>query len=163
VSAPRESALRVREVLETCVYASDLEAAERFYAGVLGLEVLGRVAGRHVFFRLGRGVFLVFDPDATSVAAAHGLPVPTHGARGPGHVAFAVPDAALDGWRERLARLGVAVEAEVAWPRGGRSLYVRDPAGNSVELAAPRIWGLPDEVAGADPAPGTGHSPGMEP
>lgn len=157
------SAPRVREVLETCLYASDLAAAERFYTAVLGLEVLARVEGRHVFFRLGRGVFLVFDPEATSASSAHGLPVPAHGARGPGHVAFAVAEAAIDGWRERLAGLGVAVEAEVAWPRGGRSLYVRDPAGNSVELAEPRIWGLPDDVAGADPAPGTRHPPGAEP
>jgi catechol 2,3-dioxygenase-like lactoylglutathione lyase family enzyme len=157
------SAPRVREVLETCLYARDLAAAERFYADVLGLEVLGRVGGRHVFFRLGRGMFLVFDPDATSVAPGHGVPVPTHGARGPGHVAFAVPGSALDGWRAHLSRLGVSVEAEVAWPRGGRSLYVRDPAGNSVELAAPGIWGLPDEVAGADPAPTPRHSPGTEP
>jgi catechol 2,3-dioxygenase-like lactoylglutathione lyase family enzyme len=142
------TAPRVREVLETCVYADDLAAAERFYVDVLGLEVLSRVERRHVFFRLGRGVFLVFDADATSVANTHGTPVPTHGARGPGHVAFAVPDAELDAWREHLHRAGVPVEAEVAWPRGGRSLYVRDPAGNSVELAAPSIWGLPDDVAG---------------
>jgi catechol 2,3-dioxygenase-like lactoylglutathione lyase family enzyme len=29
-------------------------------------------------------------------------------------------------------------------PRGGRSFYFRDPAGNSLELATPRIWGLPE-------------------
>jgi catechol 2,3-dioxygenase-like lactoylglutathione lyase family enzyme len=53
-----------------------------------------------------------------------------------------VPAASLDAWRGHLAACGVVVEKEVAWPRGGRSLYVRDPAGNSVELASPRIWGL---------------------
>jgi catechol 2,3-dioxygenase-like lactoylglutathione lyase family enzyme len=153
MTAPGHGAPRVREILETCLYASDLAAAERFYVDVLGLDVMARVAGRHVFFRLGRGVFLVFDPAATSVPAEHGTRVPTHGAHGPGHVAFAVADAALDGWRAHLARRGVVIEAEVAWPRGGRSLYVRDPAGNSVELATPAIWGLPDDLAGADPAP----------
>jgi catechol 2,3-dioxygenase-like lactoylglutathione lyase family enzyme len=55
-------------------------------------------------------------------------------------VAFAVPEAELDAWRARLARHGVPVESEVRWPRGGRSLYVRDPAGNSVELAGESIW-----------------------
>ncbi|MGN6582964.1 MAG: glyoxalase/bleomycin resistance/extradiol dioxygenase family protein, partial [Rhizobiaceae bacterium] len=25
---------------------------------------------------------------------------------------------------------------------GGRSIYFRDPAGNSIEFAEPRIWGL---------------------
>ena len=37
---------------------------------------------------------------------------------------------------------GVDIETEVEWPGGGRSIYVRDPAGNSVELASSTIWGL---------------------
>jgi hypothetical protein len=36
----------------------------------------------------------------------------------------------------------VAIEADFEWPKGGRSIYFRDPAGNSVEFAEPRIWGL---------------------
>ncbi|AHG91932.1 Glyoxalase-like domain protein [Gemmatirosa kalamazoonensis] len=131
--------MNVRGVLETCVYASDLDAAERFYADVIGLEAFARVAGRHVFFRCGGGVFLVFNPDATTAATGD---VPPHGARGAGHVAFAAPERELDAWRARLTERGVPVEAEVRWPRGGRSLYVRDPAGNSVELATPAIWNL---------------------
>ena len=131
-------------VLETCLYAADLAATERFYGDALGLEAFAREAGRHVFFRCGAGVLLVFDPARTAAAAGHvgGVPIPPHGATGAGHVAFAVPEAELDAWRERLAAHGIAIEAEVAWPRGGRSLYVRDPAGNSVELAPARIWGF---------------------
>lgn len=130
-------------VLETCLYAPDLAAAERFYGEVLGLERFAREEGRHAFFRCGAGVLLVFDPRRTSTAAGAvgGVPVPSHGATGAGHVAFAVDEASLPAWRERLAAHGVAIEAEIAWPRGGRSLYVRDPAGNSVELAPARIWG----------------------
>ncbi|TIR45476.1 MAG: glyoxalase/bleomycin resistance/extradiol dioxygenase family protein, partial [Mesorhizobium sp.] len=26
--------------------------------------------------------------------------------------------------------------------QGGRSIYIRDPSGNSIEFAEPRIWGL---------------------
>jgi hypothetical protein len=33
------------------------------------------------------------------------------------------------------------VEREVGWPDGSSSLYVCDPAGNSVELAPPSLWG----------------------
>lgn len=133
---------KIRGVLETCVYASDLEAVERFYGAVLGLEVFARQAGRHVFFRCGKGVFLVFDPDATIGATpSH---VPTHGSRGPGHMAFAVQEGELEAWRARLERGGVSIETEVSWPQGGRSLYVRDPAGNSIEFATPRIWGIPE-------------------
>lgn len=138
--------MTVGGVLETCLYAADLAAAEAFYTSALGLEVLARAEGRHVFFRCGAGVFLVFDPRRTAAAPTRvgGSPVPPHGAAGPGHVAFAVPAAELDAWRARLAERGVAVESEVRWPRGGASLYLRDPAGNVVELASPAIWGLPE-------------------
>ncbi len=136
----------VSGVLETCLYAADLAEAEAFYTSVIGLEVLARAEGRHVFFRCGTGVFLVFDPARTSAEQTYvgGRPVPVHGARGPGHVAFSVSEKEMAAWKERLARLGVAVESEVEWPRGGSSLYLRDPAGNVVELATPALWGLPD-------------------
>ncbi|MGH7644421.1 MAG: VOC family protein [Gemmatimonadales bacterium] len=126
------------------MYATDLPAAERFYSTVLDLEAFARVPGRHVFFRCGRGVLLVFNPHEPMRSGGE---TPPHGAEGPGHLAFAGPEDALPAWRERLARAGVAIEAEVLWPRGGRSLYVRDPAGNSVELASPAIWGIPEEEA----------------
>jgi catechol 2,3-dioxygenase-like lactoylglutathione lyase family enzyme len=141
----RTGFVRPDGVLETCVYAGDLDAAERFYGGVLGLEAFAREPGRHVFFRCGGAVFLVFDPARTRSAPGQvgGVPIPAHGATGAGHVAFAVPASDLPAWRRRLAERGVPVEAEVAWPRGGHSLYVRDPAGNSVELASRDVWGLP--------------------
>jgi catechol 2,3-dioxygenase-like lactoylglutathione lyase family enzyme len=130
-------------VLETSLYAADLAAARRFYAEVLGLPLIAAEAGRHVFFRCGEGVLLVFDPEATASPGRTGpAEVPAHGACGPGHVAFAVREADLPAWRERLEACGVPIEAEVAWPRGGRSLYFRDPAGNSLELTSPRVWGL---------------------
>lgn len=132
--------MRAREILEACVYADDLEAAERFYSGVLGMEVIARVEGRHVFFRCGGRVFLVFDPAAT----AGGGVVPGHGARGPGHVCFAATHEELPAWRAHLQAHGVAIETEHSWPGGGLSLYFRDPAGNSVELGTPSIWKLPD-------------------
>jgi len=135
-------------VLETSLYVDDLDAAERFYHGVLGLDVSGRHPGRHVFFRCGDGVLLVFIPEATSGATTmvDGTPIPLHGANGPGHVAFAVPGPELASWKDRLVHGGVAIEAEVRWPRGGCSVYFRDPAGNSLELASPAIWGLPERL-----------------
>ncbi len=132
-------------VLETSLYAADLAAAERFYREVLGLEVHSHAPERHVFFRCGRAMLLVFNPDQTTQpAAVGGQVVPPHGTRGAGHVAFAVPAHELDAWRERLAARGVAIESEVTWPGGGRSFYFRDPAGNSLELATAAIWGLPE-------------------
>jgi catechol 2,3-dioxygenase-like lactoylglutathione lyase family enzyme len=137
--------MRVDAVLETCLYASDLDAAERFYADVIGLELYSREPGRHAFFRCGAAMFLVFDPGRTSnpgVPTPGSVVVPPHGAFGPGHVAFRVDETTLPAWRASLASAGIMIEAEVEWPRGGRSIYIRDPAGNSVELASPAIWRL---------------------
>ncbi len=128
----------IETIVETGVYADDLAAAETFYRDVLGLAVIGREAGRHVFFRIGASsVLLVFNPAAT----LKGDVLPSHGTRGPGHFAFGVRDG-LEAWKERLASHGVAVEKEATWPGGGRSIYFRDPAGNSVEILTPGVWGL---------------------
>lgn len=128
-------------VLETALYAADLDAAEAFYGGILGLPRLTRHADRHVFFRLDGAMLLIFNPAETvHPPAAGALPVPPHGALGPGHVAFAADAAELDALRARLEAAGIAIEADFAWPNGARSLYVRDPAGNSVEFAEPRLW-----------------------
>jgi len=129
--------VKARGIFETVLYAKDLDAAEAFYRTVFGLEVLGRGAVA-VVFRCGAGVLLVFNPEVTR---RPGRGVPSHGAEGAGHVAFSMPDEELDSWRAHLNAQGVPIEMEVSWPEGGRSLYVRDPAGNSVELAPPTLWG----------------------
>ncbi|UWQ21180.1 VOC family protein [Jannaschia sp. W003] len=128
-------------VLESALYADDLAAAKRFYGGLLGMERIVEVEGRHVFFRCGEGVVLIFDPAATERPPREGaLPVPPHGARGPGHLCFRADGPALDEWRTRLEMSGVAIEADFAWPNGARSIYVRDPAGNSIEFAEGKLW-----------------------
>src|SRR5262245_52643972 len=140
--------MRPRGVLETAVYARDLDAARRFYGEVLGLELLSEQRGRHVFFRCGRGVFLVFHPDTTATerTRVNGSLIPLHGVAGPSHMAFAISESELAAWRERLEQSGVVIESEVNWPNGGQSLYFRDPAGNSIELATPRLWGLAESI-----------------
>jgi catechol 2,3-dioxygenase-like lactoylglutathione lyase family enzyme len=127
-------------VVETAVYVDDLDRAEAFYREVLGLRLLVRKAGRHAFFQAGdRDVLLIFLAAATLQDDV----LPSHGCTGPGHFALGVPAGSLSVWRQRLGRHGVAIEKEVLWPRGGTSLYFRDPAGNSVELITPGVWGLP--------------------
>ena len=138
--------MSITAVLETCLYAEDLDAAERFFTTVLGLDVFSRETGRHVFFRCGTSMFLVFNPVRTSTTPSevNGARIPAHGTIGAGHVAFRIAADELAAWRSRLADADIAIETEVDWPNGGRSLYVRDPAGNSVELATAAIWGLSD-------------------
>ena len=143
-SSPPPAPPPVDRVLESVLYVADLDAAERFYADVLGLALHSRKPGLFAFFRCGPGMVLLFDPDA----AAKGRDIPAHGARGPGHLCLAVAAADLPAWRGRLHACGVAIEAEVSWPGGGESVYFRDPAGNSLELATPALWSLPEPAAG---------------
>lgn len=131
--------MNVTRIVETCLYVDDLDAATRFYHETLGLEPFASVSGRHVFFRCGAGVLLLFNPHETAKGAGS---APAHGARGAGHVAFAMAADQADPWRAWLAQHGVPVETEVAWPGGGFSLYFRDPAGNSLELTTLATWGL---------------------
>ena len=132
--------MNIKAVIETAIYVDDLQAAETFYRTVLGLAVLGKESGRHVFFQVGEGqVLLVFLAEAT----LKGDPLPPHGTTGPGHVALGIEAEAFDVWRKLLQGHGVAIEKQMEWPRGGKSFYFRDPAGNSVELVTPGVWGLP--------------------
>jgi len=132
--------MTVRAILETVLYAGNLAAAEAFYNRLLDREPYARAEGRHVFYKLDNQMLLIFNPEATLKPASGKLPVPAHGAVGAGHVCFAASATSLDAWRDRLAELAVAVEADFEWPGGGRSIYIRDPAGNSIEFAEPRIW-----------------------
>jgi SAM-dependent methyltransferase len=130
----------IKTVVETVIYGDDLDAMEAFYATVLGLQVLAKEAGRHVFFRVGNaGVFLVFKAEATLRCDT----LPRHGARGPVHFALGIESESYEAWRSDLTGKGVAIEREITWPLGGRSMYFRDPAGNLGELATPGIWGTP--------------------
>lgn len=129
-------------ILEAAVYADDLDAAAGFYGGALGLIEIGRTDGRHVFYRCGATILLVFRAAVTKLPhSGTSLPVPAHGATGRGHVCFAVNGADMDATRARLEAAGIGIEADFLWgPGGARSVYVRDPAGNSVEFAEPRLW-----------------------
>jgi catechol 2,3-dioxygenase-like lactoylglutathione lyase family enzyme len=125
-------------VYETVLYASDVGAVARFYSEVLKLRPLEDPDELSAVFRLNDGgILLLFDP---ARASAPGRPVPSHGATGPGHVAFAVDAGGLDAFAAELRRRGVEIEREIAWDEGGRSLYVRDPNGNSVELIEGEAW-----------------------
>lgn len=130
--------LSVKGILETCLYVDDIVAAETFYARLLNIDPFAKVEPRHIFFRLDEQMLLLFNPAETEKVVGE---VPTHGARGAGHVAFAIAEEDVSAWREHLLACGIIIEAEIIWPSGGQSIYFRDPAGNSLEVATVRTWG----------------------
>jgi catechol 2,3-dioxygenase-like lactoylglutathione lyase family enzyme len=127
---------RVHGVHETVLYADDVPALTAFYADVVGLHQIDPPDDYSAAFRLEDGnVLLLFDPSRTSTP---GRFVPEHGTTGAGHVAFRVDD--LDGAATDLRNREIEIEREITWPKGGRSAYFRDTAGNSVEYVEGEIW-----------------------
>ena len=132
--------MNIQTIIETAIYVKGLDQTEIFYRDVLGLPVIAKEPGRQVFFRVGNdNVLLAFLSEAT----LKGDQLPAHGANGPGHFALGIDAGDLDAWRQTLREKNVDIEKVVEWPRGGKSIYFRDPAGNLVELVTPGIWGLP--------------------
>ena len=131
----------ITRILETALYVDDVDGVVAFYRDVLGLRVLG-AGPRLTALDAGQGtVLLVFRRGATTSGAdTPGGRIPPHDGQGPAHLAFAVPAQALPSWERDLEERGIAIESRVRWERGGRSLYFRDPAGHSVELATPGTW-----------------------
>lgn len=126
-------------VHESALYVDDLHAARRFWEG-LGFIPVAEKEGRHVFLRVGNDMLLLFNADATLHPSGD---APPHGASGPGHVAFDVPDHdALHAWVAHLEAARVPIETRVDWPNGGASIYFRDPSGNSIELITRGAWGF---------------------
>jgi catechol 2,3-dioxygenase-like lactoylglutathione lyase family enzyme len=133
----------VTRILETALYVDDVPRVVAFYRDVLGLRALDD-GERLVPMDAGQGtVLLIFSRGATvTPAETPGGRIPPHDGHGPVHLAFAVPADSLREWERHLEQHGIAIESRVRWPRGGDSVYVRDPAGHSVELATPGTWAV---------------------
>src|SRR3990172_2608357 len=99
----------IEHLVEAGIYADDLNKAETSYRHVLGLKMLTKETGRHVFFRVGESVLLIFRAEAT----LKGGMLPSHGAQGPGHFALGIPTDSLDAWRKHLRDHGVQIEKEI--------------------------------------------------
>lgn len=120
---------KVRALGEAALRVNDLAAMRRFYEDVLGLVPLGefehavlyRIAPGHgghtqVFALFARGVEV--SPRTSTID----------------HVAFTIDLQDFESERARLESLGLEVQqANHGWVHW-RSLYVRDPEGNEVEL-----------------------------
>lgn len=129
-------------ILETGVYCSDLDAARIFYEDVIGLEIYSMQPDRHLFYKVGESMLLVFNPQFTSTSSVKigGDQIPRHGAAGASHFAFQVKHEQFEAIKANLDQHGIAIESEIDWPGGGHSIYCRDPAGNSVEFATRTLW-----------------------
>jgi catechol 2,3-dioxygenase-like lactoylglutathione lyase family enzyme len=139
--AEQGGAPAIEGLLETSVYARDLKRTAAFYRDLFGLKTLVD-SPRLVAFEIAwRSVLLVFQAGSTErdVVDARGT-IPGHDGHGRLHLALSIDADDLDAWHKRLAERGVDIVGEYRWPRGGVSLYMRDPDGALVELATPGLW-----------------------
>ena len=126
----------INQILETCLYVSDIKKATAFYQALFDLEPYAVENNRHVFFRIGDCMLLLFN----SAVTKKGGSVPAHGVTGQGHVAFTIEHRKLQFWRNRLEEQNIEIEQEYVWPSAGKSIYFRDPFMNSIELATSDTW-----------------------
>lgn len=136
----------IKKIVETSLYVKSLKESERFYTGVLGLEVVGKKAGRHVFIKAGRNMLLLFSPEGLRKEherlGAKSLPQVYE--RGKTHIAFEVNEEDMPKWKEILRAKKVPIEFVQEWSTGSRSYYFRDPDENVVELITPGSWPISD-------------------
>lgn len=134
------AAPKLTGVLETALYVADMARARDFYESVLGLTPIFADA-RLTAYAIGASVLLLFlKGGTTEPVVLPGGTIPPHDGDGQNHYALAIEAADLPAWEAHLAAHGVAEESRTRWPRGGISLYFRDPDGHLGELATPGIW-----------------------
>jgi catechol 2,3-dioxygenase-like lactoylglutathione lyase family enzyme len=135
--------MNVTGVLEYGIYVDDVPRSVEFYRRIFGFE---QIEGDDRFCALsvaGKQVFLIFQKGGTlQPMALPGGVLPPHDGSGQLHFAFSIPEADLAGWEQRLGENDIAIESRVTWPRGGRSIYFRDPDGHLVELITPGCWAI---------------------
>lgn len=131
----------VTGVIETALYVEDLPRAIAFYQRLFGFRILQQDRRFCAFDVGGTHVLLLFLRGASHTAMElPGGRIPPHDGSGPTHFGLSIPAGSDAEWARRLNDAGVTIESVVAWPRGGRSLYFRDPDGHAVELLTPGVW-----------------------
>ncbi len=128
MNAPPRRPLGVHHL---AVVVRDLDRAEAFYAGVLGLGVARRWADaagapRSVWLTLGGGAFLAVERLDHEGAG----PLPSPDSPGWHCVALGIAPEEREAFRARLAAAGFPVTRE-----SPHTLYTRDPEGNLVGLS----------------------------
>jgi catechol 2,3-dioxygenase-like lactoylglutathione lyase family enzyme len=133
----------VGRVLETSLYVDPLDRSIDFYTRLFGFEKLvsdDRFCALNV---CDQQVLLLFRKGGTTEAKVFpGGVLPPHDGSGQTHLAFTIAAQDETEWSEALAAANVSIESRVTWPRGGFSLYFRDPDGHWLELVSPGCWAI---------------------
>jgi len=124
----------IKNLGEIALRVKDLDTMQKFYEEIVGLELMKRFSDS-AFFKIAEGygghtqILALFDrskqPDYRGVISETSTI---------DHIAFAISLADFDFEKKRLEQLGLRVyTSEHSWVHW-RSLYIKDPEGNEVEL-----------------------------
>jgi len=104
----------------------DLDACERFYCGLLGMQVEWRPDADNVYLTGGSDNLALHRADGALATVGQRLD----------HIGFILRDADyVDAWHEYLKQNRVTIEQAPKTHRdGARSFYCRDPDGNLVQF-----------------------------
>mgnify|MGYP000014378153 CR=1 FL=1 len=128
--------MKFTQIKETCLYISDLDSAEAFYHGILGMPIISKVKNRHIFFRCGNAVLLCFLPEVTKNEKT----LPPHFAYGKQHIAFEVSQEDYKKSVQTLKENNISITHEQEWKDGLKSSYFEDPFGHVLEIVPAGIW-----------------------
>ena len=133
--------MKINGIVETALHVVDVTRSAEFYQRLFGLE---RIAGddRFCAFAIpGNAVLLLFKKGGAyeSVPTPGGM-IPPHDGSGRMHFAFKISADSVKACERELAAQNIPIESTVHWPRGGMSLYFRDPDEHLVELITPGCW-----------------------
>jgi catechol 2,3-dioxygenase-like lactoylglutathione lyase family enzyme len=131
----------IGRVLETSLYVDDVDRSMHFYQRLFGFEKLVADQRFCALNVAGQQVLLLFRKGGTTEPMSFpGGVLPAHDGSGQSHLAFTIAAEDEEEWTRMLGEVDVAVESRVTWPRGGFSLYFRDPDGHLLELVSPGCW-----------------------
>ncbi|KPB77216.1 VOC family protein [Pseudomonas cannabina] len=134
---------RLNRIIETALYVEDLATAGRFYQQTLELEVMFESPTLIALNVGGSNTLLLFKRGASlETQYLSGGEIPPHDAQGRIHVCFAIDADQMQPWVDRLAQANVAIEGRTQWPKGGSSIYFRDPDEHLIELLTPGCWAI---------------------
>lgn len=132
---------KVNGILETAIYAHDVQQTAAFYRRLFEFDTLFESDRLIALNVAGRNVLLIFKSGVTSEPFdTPGGTIPGHSSSGTTHFAFSIPAEDIGSWHQHLTSVGVAIESVVKWPGGAQSLYFRDPNQHLVELITPEFW-----------------------
>jgi len=155
-------------ILETVLYARNLDKAREFYGSTLGLKpIAGVESDRMIGYELGHTNLLIFAlgktrKDAVMDSSEPDHRIPKHGpsqvlldtllddTKKPAdaqlhslrqHYCFAAESVEdVKKWEEYVMAKSIHITGRMDWPQGGYSFYFADPDGHVGEIASRGLW-----------------------